>query len=158
MWIGGKNAFGDRGQRDDLDELEPFYWDATKQQFSYTYWAEGHPANNRHIEHCVHILQNSYPPFAWKDDSCDTANYGYICEIKAAGAKEDSGEQQGEGDSNTSEEKSDETSEPNVETTSQQIVTEDITITDPSSTTEINGDSDHNLTWTHFPSYTSSSV
>lgn len=81
LWIGGKSSYSNRGHGVEQDELDPFLWEATKQKFSFTYWAKGHPNNNnRSTDYSVYLLHNSHPPFGWKDDSCDNTTFGFICD------------------------------------------------------------------------------
>ncbi|XP_023301471.2 lectin subunit alpha-like [Lucilia cuprina] len=73
LWLGGNDEYSTN-----RDYARPFFWSATGQQFTFTFWSNNNPDNYRNNEHCVHIWQEK-SMFEWNDNDC-TVKMGFICE------------------------------------------------------------------------------
>lgn len=73
LWLGGNDEFSSS-----RDYKRPFYWTPTGKPFTFTFWSDNNPDNDRKREHCVHIWDKK-PLFQWNDIDC-TTEMGFICE------------------------------------------------------------------------------
>ncbi|KAM7356643.1 lectin subunit alpha-like [Cochliomyia hominivorax] len=73
LWLGGNDEFSSSP-----DYKRSFYWSATGEPFTFTFWSDNNPDNDRKSEHCVHIWDKK-PLFQWNDIDC-TTKMGFICE------------------------------------------------------------------------------